>query len=70
MKKLISIMLVLVLAAGTFAIAGCSNNENPSGDPGSDSSDQSSKLEKAKVISAERQAARMLERPAPTPKPR
>ena len=28
------------------------------------------KLEKAKVISAERQAARMLERPAPTPKPR
>ena len=49
MKKLISIMLVLVLAAGTFVIAGCSNNENPSGDSGSDSSDQSSKLEKAKV---------------------
>lgn len=42
-------MLVLVLAAGTFVIAGCSNNENPSGDSGSDSSDQSSTLEKAKV---------------------
>lgn len=49
MKKLISIMLVLVLAAGTFAIAGCANNENSSSDQGSDSSDQSSKLEKAKV---------------------
>ena len=40
MKKLISIMLVLVLAAGTFVIAGCGNNENSSSDSDSGSSDQ------------------------------
>ena len=52
MKKLISIMLILVLAAGTFAIAGCGNDEkssDASGDSSQSETEAEKKLETAKV---------------------
>ena len=52
MKKLISIMLALVMAAGTFALAGCGNNEQSpasSSDSTESVTEAIKNLEKAKV---------------------